>query len=143
MTEPISKYHAVAPEQVAELRDGVNVLNRILLSVFKDPDVALRQQSQEPVAWQCICHGPVYASAICATEQEVEDCKNAWDHCAIYPLYTHPAADITDERILELAEQADKEADDKLLCVGEFHPDWNDVRDIWFARAILKEVQGK
>lgn len=44
------------------------------------------------------------------------------------------------ERIRELAEQADLSADSKLLMKGEFHPDWHDIRDEKFAELILKDV---
>ena len=44
------------------------------------------------------------------------------------------------ERILELAEQADLFADSKLQMKGEYHPDWHDIRDEKFAELILKDV---
>ena len=43
------------------------------------------------------------------------------------------------ERIQELAEQADKFADDTLQMVGEFHPDWHEIRDEKFAELIIRE----
>lgn len=43
------------------------------------------------------------------------------------------------ERIRELAEQADEYADTKLQMPGEYHPDWHDVRDEKFAQLIVKE----
>lgn len=43
------------------------------------------------------------------------------------------------ERISELAEQADEYADTKLQMPGEYHPDWHDVRDEKFAQLIVKE----
>jgi len=43
------------------------------------------------------------------------------------------------ERIQELAEQADLFADSKLLMKGEFHPDWHDIRDERFATLIVLE----
>jgi hypothetical protein len=44
------------------------------------------------------------------------------------------------ERILELAEQADIFADSELQMKGEYHPDWHDIRDEKFAELILKDV---
>jgi hypothetical protein len=44
------------------------------------------------------------------------------------------------ERIIELAEQADIFADSKLQMKGEYHPDWHDIRDEKFAELILKDV---
>ena len=43
------------------------------------------------------------------------------------------------ERIFELAEQADEYADAKLQMPGEYHPDWHDVRDEKFAELIVRE----
>jgi hypothetical protein len=43
------------------------------------------------------------------------------------------------ERIRELAEQADIFADSKLQMKGEFHPDWHDIRDEKFAELIVRE----
>jgi hypothetical protein len=43
------------------------------------------------------------------------------------------------ERIKQLAEQADEYADTKLQMPGEYHPDWHDVRDEKFAELIVKE----
>lgn len=43
------------------------------------------------------------------------------------------------ERIKELADLADKLADDTLQMVGEFHPNWHEVRDQKFAELIVKE----
>lgn len=43
------------------------------------------------------------------------------------------------ERIQELALQADKFADDTLQMVGEFHPDWHEIRDEKFALLIAEE----
>ena len=43
------------------------------------------------------------------------------------------------ERIKELAEQADNFADDKIQMPGEYHPDWHDVRDEKFAELIIDE----
>ena len=46
------------------------------------------------------------------------------------------------ERIRELAEQADEYTDTKLQTPGEYHPDWHDVRDQKFAALIVKECMG-
>ena len=43
------------------------------------------------------------------------------------------------ERIQELADLADKLADDKIQMPGEYHPDWHTVRDQIFAKLIIKE----
>lgn len=43
------------------------------------------------------------------------------------------------ERIKELSELADQMADDKIQMPGEFHPDWHDVRDQYFAELLVKE----
>ncbi len=43
------------------------------------------------------------------------------------------------ERIRELAEQADLFADSKLQMKGEYHPDWHDIRDEKFAELIVLE----
>lgn len=46
------------------------------------------------------------------------------------------------ERIRELAEQADEYADAKLDMLGEYHPDWHDVRDEKFVELIVEECAG-
>lgn len=43
------------------------------------------------------------------------------------------------ERIQELAEQADEFADNKTQMPGEYHPDWHDIRDQKFAELVIKE----
>jgi hypothetical protein len=43
------------------------------------------------------------------------------------------------ERIRELAEQADEYADNKIQMPGEYHPDWHDTRDEKFAELIIRE----
>jgi len=43
------------------------------------------------------------------------------------------------ERIKELAELADDYADEYIQMPGEYHPDWNTVRDIRFAELIIRE----
>ena len=47
---------------------------------------------------------------------------------------------MTKEDILELAQEADEYADNK-LGKGEFHPDWHDVRDEWFADLVAAKVR--
>ena len=44
------------------------------------------------------------------------------------------------ERIKELAKQADEYADTKLQMPGEYHPDWHDVRDEKFAELIKQAI---
>jgi hypothetical protein len=46
------------------------------------------------------------------------------------------------ELIQKLAEQADLDADSKLLMKGEFHPDWHDVRDSIFVKLLIDECVG-
>jgi hypothetical protein len=43
------------------------------------------------------------------------------------------------ERIKELAEQADDYTDNKIQMQGEYHPDWHDIRDQKFAELIVRE----
>lgn len=43
------------------------------------------------------------------------------------------------ERIKELAEQADDLADEEIQMPGEYHPNWHEVRDKKFAELIVKE----
>ena len=43
------------------------------------------------------------------------------------------------ERLRELAEQADDYTDNKIQMHGEFHPDWHDIRDQKFAELIIQE----
>lgn len=45
------------------------------------------------------------------------------------------------ERIKELAEQADEFADNKTQMPGEYHPDWHDIRDQKFAESIINEIE--
>lgn len=47
------------------------------------------------------------------------------------------------ERIKELAEQADEYTDNKIQMPGEYHPDWHDIRDEKFAELIVNECAGK
>jgi hypothetical protein len=43
------------------------------------------------------------------------------------------------ERIQQLAEQADEYTDNKIQQPGEYHPDWHDIRDQKFTELIVKE----
>ena len=43
------------------------------------------------------------------------------------------------ERIQQLAEQADNFADNKIQMPGEYHPDWHDVRDEKLAELIVQD----
>lgn len=48
------------------------------------------------------------------------------------------------EQIIAWSDQADEHADKTLQCKCEFHPDWHEVRDAYFAtlvrNAALEEV---
>jgi hypothetical protein len=46
------------------------------------------------------------------------------------------------QRIRQLAEQADKFTDGTLQMVGEFHPDWHEIRDEKFAELVVRECIG-
>lgn len=43
--------------------------------------------------------------------------------------------------VIKLAEQADDYADAKIAQPGEYHPDWNKVRDERFAALVLEEAE--
>ena len=43
------------------------------------------------------------------------------------------------ERIKQLAEQADDMTDDIIQMPGEYHPNWHDIRDEKFAELIVRE----
>lgn len=38
--------------------------------------------------------------------------------------------------ILRMADEADLWADQELQCIGEYHPDWHEVRDLRFAALV-------
>ena len=38
--------------------------------------------------------------------------------------------------VIRWADEADLWADQELQCVGEYHPDWHEVRDIRFAALV-------
>lgn len=42
----------------------------------------------------------------------------------------------TKEQIIAWSEQADDHADKTLQCQGEYHPDWHEVRDAYFATLV-------
>ena len=42
----------------------------------------------------------------------------------------------TKEQVIVWSEQADDYADKKLQCEGEYHPDWHEVRDAYFATLV-------
>ena len=46
------------------------------------------------------------------------------------------------EKIRELAEQADELADNEIQMPGEYHPDWHTIRDKKFAELIVRECIG-
>ena len=43
---------------------------------------------------------------------------------------------MTRDDIIRMAEEADLWADQELQCIGEYHPDWHEVRDIRFAALV-------
>lgn len=43
---------------------------------------------------------------------------------------------MTNQDIERIAEEADLWADQELQCIGEYHPDWHEVRDKRFAALI-------
>lgn len=43
---------------------------------------------------------------------------------------------MTRDDIIRMAEEADLWADQELQCIGEYHPDWHEVRDIRFATLV-------
>ena len=43
------------------------------------------------------------------------------------------------DKIRELAEQADELADNEIQMLGEYHPDWHTIRDKKFAELIVEE----
>ncbi len=43
---------------------------------------------------------------------------------------------MTKEDIIRMADEADLWADQELQCVGEYHPDWHEVRDVRFAALV-------
>ena len=53
----------------------------------------------------------------------------------------------TKEQVIVWSEQTDDYADKKLQCEGEYHPDWHEVRDAYFAtlvrNAALEEAAQK
>ena len=49
---------------------------------------------------------------------------------------------MTRDDIIRMAREADDYAD-KMLGVGEFHPDWHDVRDEHFAALVAATLEEK
>ena len=47
------------------------------------------------------------------------------------------------EQIKAIAEKADDYADDYLQSKGEFHPNWHDVRDEYFANAAIESYKAE
>ena len=45
---------------------------------------------------------------------------------------------MTQEEVIELARQADDEADNVLNMKGEYHPNWHQVRDEIFAKLVAE-----
>jgi len=43
---------------------------------------------------------------------------------------------MTKEQVIAWSDQADEHADKTLQCKGEFHPDWHEVRDAYFANLV-------
>jgi hypothetical protein len=43
------------------------------------------------------------------------------------------------DKIKQLAEQADELADNEIQMPGEYHPDWHTIRDKKFAELIVRE----
>ena len=43
------------------------------------------------------------------------------------------------ERIKQLADEADDYTDNKTQMPGEYHPDWHDIRDEKFAQLIINQ----
>ena len=43
---------------------------------------------------------------------------------------------MTRDDIIRMADEADLWADQELQCIGEYHPDWHEVRDIRFAALV-------
>jgi hypothetical protein len=46
------------------------------------------------------------------------------------------------ERIRQLADEAERYADKKIQMPGEYHPDWHDIYDEKFAELIVQECIG-
>ena len=43
---------------------------------------------------------------------------------------------MTRDDIIRMADEADLWADQELQCIGEYHPDWHEVRDVRFAALV-------
>ena len=47
------------------------------------------------------------------------------------------------EQVKDIAEKADDYADNYLQSKGEFHPNWHDVRDEYFANAAIESYKAE
>ncbi len=43
---------------------------------------------------------------------------------------------MTKDEVIRMADEADLWADQELQCIGEYHPDWHEVRDVRFAALV-------
>ncbi len=43
---------------------------------------------------------------------------------------------MTKDEVIRMADEADLWADQELQCIGEYHPDWHEVRDVRFATLV-------
>lgn len=50
---------------------------------------------------------------------------------------------MTKDEVIRMADEADLWADQELQCIGEYHPDWHEVRDVRFAALVAEEVRGQ
>jgi len=50
---------------------------------------------------------------------------------------------MTRDDIIRMADEADLWADQELQCIGEYHPDWHEVRDIRFAALVAAAEREK
>jgi len=127
------------------VREGDEYVNRISKEMMEDLHAVVRQQQaeiealkkeaalqrlsdftqeadNEPVAWRNLCVGNIG-----------EDSE--WIYNEIgkgEPLYTHPAKTLTDEEILNIAHQ-----------IRLIDRQTADDGHLYFARAVIKEVNGK
>jgi len=46
---------------------------------------------------------------------------------------------MTQDEIIEMADKADAEADNVLNMIGEYHPNWHQVRDEIFAKLVAEK----
>ncbi len=43
---------------------------------------------------------------------------------------------MTKDEVIRMADEADLWADQELQCIGAYHPDWHEVRDVRFAALV-------